>query len=79
MAAGDNEGFDLDTAIFAKAVEIFGSTEEAELWLCRPEMGLNGEPPVDLLRSPEGKLLVKEWLGRLECTLDVMSRQRSRR
>jgi uncharacterized protein (DUF2384 family) len=37
MTSGE-EPFDLDTAIFTKAVEIFGSKEEAELWLRRPAM-----------------------------------------
>ena len=39
---------------------------KAELWLCRPALGLNGVRPIDLLQSPEGKLLVQELLGRLE-------------
>jgi putative toxin-antitoxin system antitoxin component (TIGR02293 family) len=64
--AGDEERFDPDTAIFAKAVEIFGSKEEAELWLRRPAMGLDGQRPIDLLKSPEGKQLVEEFLARLE-------------
>lgn len=64
--AGDEEMFDMDTAIFAKAVEIFGSREEADLWLRRPALGLDGERPIDLLPSLEGRLLVQEWLGRLE-------------
>ena len=62
----DKEPFDLDTAVLAKAVEVFGSKEEAELWLRRPAMALNGERPIDLLRSPDGKLLVQVLLGRLE-------------
>ena len=62
----DNQGFDLDAAVLAKAVEVFGSNEEAELWLRRPALGLNGERPIDLLRSPEGKRLVQDFLDRLE-------------
>lgn len=63
---GNKEGFDLDTASFTKAVEVFGSKEEAELWLRRPAIALNGERPIDLVRSLEGKLLVQELLDRLE-------------
>ena len=63
---GDKEGFDLDTAIFTKAVEIFGSKEEADLWLHRPAMALNGERPIELLKTAEGKLPVQELLARLE-------------
>lgn len=62
----DSEELDLDAAVFAKAVEIFGSKEEAKLWLRRPALGLNDERPIDLLRSPEGKRLVQEFLDRLE-------------
>jgi putative toxin-antitoxin system antitoxin component (TIGR02293 family) len=62
----DNEKLDLEMDTFTKAVEIFGSKEEAELWLRRPAMALDGKRPVDLLRSPEGKSLVQELLGRLE-------------
>lgn len=64
--AGDDERFDPDTAIFAKAVEIFGSEDEAELWLRRPAIGLNGECPIDLLKSPEGKRVIADFLARLE-------------
>jgi putative toxin-antitoxin system antitoxin component (TIGR02293 family) len=63
---GDKEGFDLDTAIFTKAVEVFGSKEEAELWLRRPALALNGERPIDLLKTPQGTQLVQELLVRLE-------------
>jgi putative toxin-antitoxin system antitoxin component (TIGR02293 family) len=56
----------VDPAISIKAVEVFGSKEEVEQWLHSPAMGLNGRRPIDLLESPEGKRLVKEFLSRLE-------------
>lgn len=56
----------VDAAILTKAIEIFGSTEDAELWLRSPAIGLDGQRPIDLLTSPKGKQLVEEFLARLE-------------
>lgn len=56
----------IDAAIAAKAVEVFGSKEDAEQWLRSPAMGLDGRRPIDLLESPEGKQLVEDFLSRLE-------------
>jgi len=50
----------------AKATEIFGSREEAERWMSRPAMGLDGQRPIDLLRTVQGAELVGDFLGRLE-------------
>jgi len=50
----------------AKATEIFGSKEDAELWMSRPAMGLDGERPIDLLQTVQGAELVNDFLGRLE-------------
>lgn len=52
--------------ILAKATSIFGSQEEAEEWLARPAMGLDGRRPLDLLATPAGVELVEEFLERLE-------------
>jgi putative toxin-antitoxin system antitoxin component (TIGR02293 family) len=57
---------EIDAAILIKAIEVFGSKEDAELWLRSPAMGLDGQRPIDLLRSPEGNRLVEEFLFRLE-------------
>jgi putative toxin-antitoxin system antitoxin component (TIGR02293 family) len=62
----ENRILGIDAAISAKAVEVFGSKEDAEQWLRSPAMGLDGRRPIDLLESPEGKQLVEEFLGRLE-------------
>lgn len=53
-------------AVLAKATEVFGSQNEAELWLERPAMGLDGRRPIDLLATPAGVDLVEEFLGRIK-------------
>lgn len=50
----------------AKAAEIFGSNEDAELWMSKPAMGLDGQRPIDLLQTVQGAELVNDFLGRLE-------------
>jgi putative toxin-antitoxin system antitoxin component (TIGR02293 family) len=50
----------------AKAAEIFGSKEEAEHWMIKPAMGLDGQRPIDLLQTVQGAELVNDFLGRLE-------------
>ena len=50
----------------AKATEIFGSKEEAERWMSKPAMGLDGKRPIELLQTVQGAELVNDFLGRLE-------------
>lgn len=50
----------------AKATEIFGGQEEAEHWMNKPAMGLDGQRPIDLLQTVQGAELVNDFLGRLE-------------
>lgn len=50
----------------AKATETFGGKEEAERWMSKPAMGLNGQRPIDLLQTVQGAELVNDFLGRLE-------------
>jgi putative toxin-antitoxin system antitoxin component (TIGR02293 family) len=52
--------------IVAKAIDIFGSREEAEQWLERPAIGLNQHRPIDLLATPAGVNLVEIFLDRLD-------------
>jgi putative toxin-antitoxin system antitoxin component (TIGR02293 family) len=52
--------------VLAKAIEVFGTREEAEKWLATPAVALEKKRPVDLLRSPVGVELVEQLLGRLE-------------
>lgn len=52
--------------IFARAIRVFGSQREAERWLQRPAMGLDGRQPIDLLATPAGTEMVETFLTRLE-------------
>jgi putative toxin-antitoxin system antitoxin component (TIGR02293 family) len=52
--------------ILAKAIEVFGSQEEAETWLARPAIALEQRRPIDLLATPPGMKLVEDLLGRIE-------------
>lgn len=52
--------------ILAKAIAVLGSQEEAEQWLERPALGLDGRSPIDLLATPAGVELVEDFLTRLE-------------
>jgi putative toxin-antitoxin system antitoxin component (TIGR02293 family) len=52
--------------IFAKAVEVLGSKEEAEAWFVKPAIGLDGNRPIDLVATAAGAELLDEHLTRLE-------------
>jgi putative toxin-antitoxin system antitoxin component (TIGR02293 family) len=49
-----------------RAVEALGSEEKAHRWLARPNRSLEGLPPVQMLGSDVGALVVDQLLGRLE-------------
>lgn len=50
----------------AKASEVFGTQEAAELWMAKNAMGLDGQRPIELLQTLQGAELVNEFLIRLE-------------
>jgi putative toxin-antitoxin system antitoxin component (TIGR02293 family) len=52
--------------ILAKAIDVFGSQDDAEAWLDRPAIALEQRRPVDLLATPPGVRLVEDLLGRIE-------------
>lgn len=52
--------------IVAQAARVFGSKEEAELWLERSASPLGNEKPIDLIRTPPGVQLVRQYLTRIE-------------
>ncbi|HJP68611.1 MAG TPA: antitoxin Xre/MbcA/ParS toxin-binding domain-containing protein [Sphingomicrobium sp.] len=52
--------------VLGTATEVFGSQQEAELFLERPAMGLNQNRPIDLLATPAGVELVEAHLERLK-------------
>jgi putative toxin-antitoxin system antitoxin component (TIGR02293 family) len=51
--------------ILTRATAVFGSQDEAERWLERPAIGLDGRRPIDLLATPAGVELVEDFLERL--------------
>jgi putative toxin-antitoxin system antitoxin component (TIGR02293 family) len=52
--------------VLAKATDVFGSQSDAEQWMQRPAMGLDGRRPIDLLLTPPGTELVEDFLERIE-------------
>jgi uncharacterized protein (DUF2384 family) len=52
--------------VYVRATEIFGSRDEAVRWLTQPALGLDQQRPIDLLQTPAGVKLVKDFLGRLK-------------
>jgi len=51
--------------ILAKATEVCGDRELAELWMSDEAIGLGGRRPIELLRTFQGAELVDEFLSRL--------------
>lgn len=51
--------------LFAKAIDVFGSQEEAERWMDEPAIGLEGYKPIQLLSTPAGVEVVETFLDRL--------------
>ena len=52
--------------ILARAIDIFGSQEEAERWLVTPAIGLEQRRPIDLMATPTGTALVEQYLDRID-------------
>jgi putative toxin-antitoxin system antitoxin component (TIGR02293 family) len=50
----------------AKASEVFGGKDKAEEWMSKPAMGLDGQRPLEMLKTAQGATLVKDFLTRLE-------------
>lgn len=51
--------------VFRLAEETLGTTEKARVWILRPNCGLGGKTPLELVRRSSGSLLVERALGRL--------------
>jgi putative toxin-antitoxin system antitoxin component (TIGR02293 family) len=62
----------------AKATEVFGSRENAEAWMDRPAMGLNGRRPIEMLQTAPGTELVNDFLTRLRLLLGASIRAGTR-
>jgi len=53
-------------AIFALAVKVLGSPEDAKEWLSTPQIDLRDRMPLELLTTSAGASLVEEVLNRME-------------
>lgn|GEM_PF-342304 len=52
--------------ITSMAENILGSHAEAEEWLLKPALGLDGRKPIDLIATSSGAELVRDHLTRME-------------
>ena len=52
--------------IFSLACEVFEDEEKAKEWIRRPQVGLGGETPLDLLHTDAGAKEVEDLLWRIE-------------
>lgn len=52
--------------VFARAVDVLGSEENASQWFERPSRALGGRAPRTLLRSDAGTREIEDMLGRIE-------------
>ena len=52
--------------VLAKAIDVFGSREEAERWLDRRAIGLDQRRPIELLATAAGAEAVETFLARLD-------------
>jgi putative toxin-antitoxin system antitoxin component (TIGR02293 family) len=57
---------EVDPQLIEQAIRVFGSEEEARLWLTEPACGLEERRPIDLLDSEPGSAQVREYLGAIE-------------
>lgn len=53
-------------AVTQKAIEVLGSRDDAEDWLHRPALALDGRRPIELLTTRQGADLVKDHLTRMD-------------
>jgi putative toxin-antitoxin system antitoxin component (TIGR02293 family) len=54
------------TALFSRAVEVFGDEESAKNWIQTPQVGLGGAKPIDLAETSFGALEVEKLLTRID-------------
>ena len=48
------------------AIRVLGSEEAADTWMARPQLGLDGRRPLDLIGTAPGTRLVTDLLLRME-------------
>lgn len=53
-------------SIIEKALDTFGNSEKAQIWMMSPNRGIQGKRPDELLDSAEGRKRLQSVLGRME-------------
>ncbi len=66
LAADESDRLYRLARVAAHAFAVFGSEEDAAVWLRRPNRALNGERPIHLLDTDVGARQVEDVLGRIE-------------
>jgi putative toxin-antitoxin system antitoxin component (TIGR02293 family) len=57
--------------ILARAISVFGSRDEAQEWMVRPDIALEQRRPLDMMATSEGRRMVEELLDRMEFGVDT--------
>lgn len=52
--------------IIARAIEVFGDEKEAQVWLNEPKQALQGQTPLEVIRTEPGVQQLDIMLGRIE-------------
>lgn len=60
------EGLIRTIEIKTLAERVFGSTAKADAWLSRPNPGLSGQQPLEMLKDELGAAVVREMLERID-------------
>ncbi len=62
----ESERVDLSSRLIARAEDVFGSREKADLWLKEPNRALELQTPHSLLETDEGAKQVEDIFIRIE-------------
>lgn len=66
LATAREEGLVRMIEITTLAERVFGDRAKADAWLSRPNPGLSGQRPLDLLKDELGASVVREMLERID-------------
>jgi putative toxin-antitoxin system antitoxin component (TIGR02293 family) len=66
LNACESDRLDRAERLFTYAVSVFGSEEKARSWLTRPQYGLDGHVPLNLLDTDLGVRKVEILIGRID-------------
>jgi putative toxin-antitoxin system antitoxin component (TIGR02293 family) len=66
LTVSENDGALRVVRIMELAEQVFGEREKAQRWLRKPNRGMGGIVPVDLLQSESGAVLVEQALHQID-------------